>query len=283
MPVPGSFADISETPSSNSPQGSETVGTIMNQYIQQAYAFIKMLYDGKMVPNVAVNMNSQQINNLANGVASTDAATVGQIAGSYLPLAGGILSGGLTVNAAILINANGQGQLTIRAPSNGTSGAGILMNDVITNTSKQIRVVNNVLQVVNNANTALIATVSDGGDFACTGNITASGNITAFSDDSIKTNWKSFSKNFVKRLARVKRGTFDRVDSNAKQLGVSAQSLRTVMPRAVVRDRKTGMLSVAYGQAGLVGAIEVADYAVQLEDRIKVLEREVRALKRKVK
>lgn len=46
MPVPTSFDDLSETPSSNSPQGSEPVGTQANEYIQAAFAFIKQLYDG---------------------------------------------------------------------------------------------------------------------------------------------------------------------------------------------------------------------------------------------
>lgn len=43
MPVPGSFSDLSTTPSANSPLGTENVGTIMNQYIQAAYAFIAQL------------------------------------------------------------------------------------------------------------------------------------------------------------------------------------------------------------------------------------------------
>ncbi|WP_430230455.1 hypothetical protein [Paraburkholderia tropica] len=46
MPVPTSFDDLSETASSNSPQGSEPVGTQANEYIQAAFAFIKQLHDG---------------------------------------------------------------------------------------------------------------------------------------------------------------------------------------------------------------------------------------------
>lgn len=43
MPVPTSIASLSQTPASNSPQPGENVGTIMNQYIQAAYAFIAQL------------------------------------------------------------------------------------------------------------------------------------------------------------------------------------------------------------------------------------------------
>lgn len=282
MPVPSSFSDISETPSSNSPQGSETVGTIMNQYIQQAYAFIKMLYDGKMVPTAAVTMNSQQINNLANGVAATDAATVGQIAGAYLPLIGGTLSGSLAVNSNVTIVQTGNGQLTIRSPSGG-SGANIALVDTASSSSKFIRNNGNQLQVINNAYSAAILTLDDSGNLSVAANITATGNVTAFSDDQFKTNWKSMAKNFVRRLAGVQHGTYDRTDIKQKQLGVSAQSLRKVMPRAVLRNKKTGALSVAYGQAALVASIQVAQHSLENEERIKMLEREIRALKRKVK
>lgn len=43
MPVPTSISDLSQTPSSNSPVGTEIVGPDMNQYIQAAYAFIAQL------------------------------------------------------------------------------------------------------------------------------------------------------------------------------------------------------------------------------------------------
>jgi hypothetical protein len=48
MPVPSSLTDISSTPSANSPQGSETVGTQANEYIQTAYAFIAQVNAAKM-------------------------------------------------------------------------------------------------------------------------------------------------------------------------------------------------------------------------------------------
>jgi hypothetical protein len=78
MPVPGAITDLSETASSNSPAGSESVGTNANDYIQAAYAFIRQLYDGKWNPTQAVPMNGQKITGLADGAAATDAATVGQ-------------------------------------------------------------------------------------------------------------------------------------------------------------------------------------------------------------
>jgi hypothetical protein len=112
MPVPGSISALSETPASNSPQGSESVGPNMNAYLQAAYAFIKQLADGNgLLPSGAVNMNSQQINNLAAGVVNTDAVNVGQLA-NYLPLAGGAVTGATSFAAAVTIG-GAAGSLTI--------------------------------------------------------------------------------------------------------------------------------------------------------------------------
>lgn len=67
MPVPTSFDDLSETPSSNSPAGSETVGPQANDYFQAAFAFIKQLRDGLLKPTASVDFNAQKITNIANG------------------------------------------------------------------------------------------------------------------------------------------------------------------------------------------------------------------------
>lgn len=80
MPVPGAFTDISETPSANSPGGSENVGTQANDYLQAAFAFIRQIYDGTIVPLNDVSWNSKKITNLAPGVAGTDAANCTQVA-----------------------------------------------------------------------------------------------------------------------------------------------------------------------------------------------------------
>lgn len=71
MPVPISFDDLSETPSANSPPGSEPVGTQANEYIQTAFAFIKQLRDGLLKPTAAVDMNGKKITNGAAATLST--------------------------------------------------------------------------------------------------------------------------------------------------------------------------------------------------------------------
>src|SRR5690349_16311849 len=71
MPVPTSFDDLSEPPSSNSPAGSETVGPQANDYLQAAFAFIRQLRDGLLKPIASVDFNAQKITNIAAGTIST--------------------------------------------------------------------------------------------------------------------------------------------------------------------------------------------------------------------
>jgi hypothetical protein len=107
----------------------------------------------------------------------------------------------------------------------------------------------------------------NGTDFTC------GGNVTAYSDERVKTNWRDLPTDFVEQLAQVKHGIYDRTDQEATQVGVSAQSLQPVMPNAVIED-KDGNLSVAYGNAALVAAIKLAERVVALEAKIAELTKE---------
>jgi hypothetical protein len=101
--------------------------------------------------------------------------------------------------------------------------------------------------------------------------LTVGGNVTAYSDERVKTNWRGFDADFVARLAQVKSGVYDRTDIEETQVGVSAQSLQAVLPNAVMTD-KEGMLSVAYGNAALAACVELAKRVVDLEARLIALE-----------
>ena len=103
--------------------------------------------------------------------------------------------------------------------------------------------------------------------------VLSSTTLTASSDARLKTNWRDLPNNLVEQLATVKSGIYDRTDTDkpVTQVGVSAQSLQDVIPNAVVED-VDGMLSVAYGNAALVAAIELAKRVVEQEARINRLE-----------
>ena len=102
------------------------------------------------------------------------------------------------------------------------------------------------------------------------GNLTMAGNVTAYSDERLKKDWELLPTDFVKNLALVKVGTFTRIDSNERQVGVSAQSLITLLPEAIQNDGE--YLSVAYGNAALASAVELAKEVVSLNARIARLE-----------
>jgi hypothetical protein len=103
------------------------------------------------------------------------------------------------------------------------------------------------------------------------GNFTAPGDITAFSDERLKQNWRDLPADFLERLAEVKMGIYDRRDTGETQAGVSAQSMKALLS-PVVREGTDGMLSVAYGNAALASCVVLARELVALKARLAVLE-----------
>lgn len=103
------------------------------------------------------------------------------------------------------------------------------------------------------------------------GALTMLNNITAYSDERVKTNWRDLQPDFIERLAEVKHGVYDRTDQVSTQVGVGAQSLRPLMEHAVM-ENENGELSVAYGNAALVSAVQLAKRVVEQDARIAKLE-----------
>lgn len=86
------------------------------------------------------------------------------------------------------------------------------------------------------------------------GNFTAAGNVTAYSDERLKRRFKRF---YVSLDDLVGLGSFEyeRKDTGERQIGVKAQALRRIMPLAV-NDGE--YLSVDYGRAAMVGVLSLA-------------------------
>jgi hypothetical protein len=104
------------------------------------------------------------------------------------------------------------------------------------------------------------------------GDMVAAGNLTAYSDERLKKNWRDLPKDFVDRLALVKHGIYDRIDEDGlTQVGVSAQSLRHLMPNAVIVGLDD-TLTVSYGNAALVSAVELAKRVVALEAKLAAMQ-----------
>jgi hypothetical protein len=109
------------------------------------------------------------------------------------------------------------------------------------------------------------------------GNLTMAGNVTAYSDETLKKDWADISFDFIEQLAHVKHGTYTRIDSDERQMGVSAQGMQKFAPEVVSEDNE-GKLSLAYGNAALVAAIKLAESVVELKSQVTALEAKLEQL-----
>jgi hypothetical protein len=102
------------------------------------------------------------------------------------------------------------------------------------------------------------------------GNFTAAGNVAAYSDERLKENWRDLPDDFIERLARVKMGVYDRIDTGETQVGVGAGSLRDEALSQAVNKDSEGKLSVAYGNAALASCVAIARELVALKQKLGV-------------
>jgi hypothetical protein len=109
--------------------------------------------------------------------------------------------------------------------------------------------------------------------FSAAGVMTAS-DFSASSDERLKEDWQDLPIDFISQLSKVKVGTYHRIDNNLMSIGASAQSLQNIMPLAV-HEGENKMLSISYGNAALVSAVELAKEVEKLKARIIELEARV--------
>lgn len=99
-----------------------------------------------------------------------------------------------------------------------------------------------------------------------TGNFTATGDITAYSDDRLKTDVVTID-GAMDRVSAIRGVNFTRISDGSRSTGVVAQELKAVLPEAVHTD-ENGVHHVAYGN--VVGL---------LIEAVKELKAEIEALK----
>jgi hypothetical protein len=103
-------------------------------------------------------------------------------------------------------------------------------------------------------------------------NLVVTGNVTAYSDERLKTDWAPVAENFVDRLATIKSGTYTRTDSGDRQAGSSAQDWQKLLPEVVMEGTdESKTLALAYGNAALVAAVELAKELVALKAEVAAL------------
>lgn len=114
-----------------------------------------------------------------------------------------------------------------------------------------------------NAAGSLVTTTVDN-----SGNFTAAGNVTAFSDGRLKKDWQRVESDFIDQLAEVQSGSYTRIDTGERQAGVVAQDIQALLPAAVM-EREDGLLSLNYGGLAAVAAVELAREVVTLRAQVQ--------------
>jgi len=229
---------------------------------------------GNIVLNNNISISAKTTGGTARSIAYVDTgnilhmSNVGGIATRFDNSAGGEI--GRLTEAGVLSLTNtfsvdgsalNQGQLAI-LKNTGAAGAQIsLQGNGATTPNKTLRLLSGVLEVVNNAYTSVIMSLSDAG-------VLSAPTITQTSDQRKKKNWAPLTDEQLDALADIKlSGTFDWKNGDGRSVGGSAQAIQRIVPEAVHADAK-GSLTVNYG--GLCFAIEQANLRRQKKFWAKV-------------
>jgi hypothetical protein len=145
-------------------------------------------------------------------------------------------------------------------------GAFVVYTNDTSGTSGTATGLNERLRVSSNGNVG-IGTSTPSSTLHVVGSILASGDITAYSDDSLKTNVQVID-NAVGKVEQLRGVTFDRIEDGSTSTGVIAQELKEVLPEAVHTDEQ-GVHSVAYGN--VVGLLieAIKEQQKQIDELIK--------------
>lgn len=117
-----------------------------------------------------------------------------------------------------------------------------------------------------NADGGLVGFTTTGGGWAFnvdnSGNLVATGNVTAYSDVRLKKNLVQIN-GAVEKLKTLTGYTYDRVDTGQKEIGLIAQQVAAVFPEVVKQNEE--YLSLAYDRivAAIVEAIKELDKRIE--------------------
>jgi hypothetical protein len=195
---------------------------------------------------------------------------------------------GTGISGSATFTANQAGASTFTVTSNATSANGA--STIVARDSSGNFSVNTITAVTSftgpgtgltgtasslTAGTATTANALNASNSYSVANLTATSTVsaatlTATSDERLKTDWTDVTPDFIAKLAQVKHGVFSRKSNGNRDIGVSAQSFMVVLPEAVIQG-EDGFLSVNYGGAALVAAIELAKVVEELRAEIAEL------------
>ena len=212
--------------------------------------------------------NTQNLTNLsqlANGPGYVTASYVSSALGNYVVKTGDTMTGTLTntasinVNGSIMVGTGGVGRFQIQNGAGGNAGYAEFINPGGTRIG--------YIGFGSGTNSINYVAEASGNIHNFTGNITASGNITAFSDERLKTDIVKID-GALDKVDELMGVLYTRKDTGERGTGLIAQHVERVLPEGVTQGE---YLSVAYGN--LVGL---------LVEAIKELRQEVRDIKTKL-
>lgn len=211
----------------------------------------------------AINTNG---NSLTSGSISTGSIGCGAITSTSINTQGNAVScGTLTTNGNTLTCGSlNSGNIS----SSGTIASSGAMT--ISNTSPTLNMNDTDFgQFAVHCNSGQIGFLRTNGNWGCyidnSGNFTAAGNVTAYSDQRLKKDVRNID-GALELVAHLRGVRYTRIDTEEPGVGVIAQEVQKVFPE-LVQDNG-GTLSVAYGN--LVGVLIEA--VKELETRLKLVE-----------
>lgn len=271
MPVPTDINSLSPTASTNSPQGTETVGPIMNQYIQAAYSFIAYLNQKLVLPlsvaNGGTGATDQATAQAALGLGNLATQNAGSVTGPFVMTAGQMVpTPNDMVMAAVAPATFG---LHITSKTSGVTADTVLAGinfEVPGKYGIGLGLRGDGFFGVGGWSSPAWRWYTDP-----TGNMVSVGNITSNSDRKFKKRIKPI-RNALATLMRLRGVTFERRKNNSglRHMGFIAQEVQPHVPE-VVGVGKDGELTLAYG-----------NMTALLVEAVKELSREVERLKEKV-
>lgn len=241
---------------------------------------------GINVTGNAATATALQTARTINGVSFNGTANITVADSTKLPLTGGTLTGALYTRGAfgmlsstiagnpLMYDVQDQGGALVLELGRADNVAAVTAIDVHTGATSNDYDTRLLFSGGNgtpgNGTLNILASVLQG-----SGNLTMAGNVTAYSDERLKKDWADLPEGFVEGLAEIKHGTYTRIDTNERHVGVSAQSLLKLLQEAVSEDAE-GTLSVAYGNAALVAAVALAKRVVEQDARIALIEQKLK-------
>jgi hypothetical protein len=174
-----------------------------------------------------------------------------------------VSSGGLSVSGVTTVAAGSTSAPSITPTGDPNTGVFFPAADTVSLGEGGIEVIR-----INSSSNVGISTLSPTEKLHVIGNILASGNVTGYSDETLKDNIQTIP-DALDKVTQLRGVEFDRkdIEGNPHNIGVIAQEVEKIIPE-VVATHEDGIKSVAYGN--LVGL---------LIEAIKELKEEVNELK----